>query len=170
MNERYLDRPWIRNPEMEWAQPQLDPEGLHSEDTINNSLEAMKAEATEIGLNKGVAFIVIWPSNLAYSFPRVAFRVVGSFERRPDPDKEGDLGTNYFGVAMSKLAEMLSTRKDSGSQTRPIRNGEVGYKGGITVTTEEGTGIFIGYSGGTEEQDVQIAYKGLTTLIQLAEE
>ncbi len=65
---------------------------------------------------------------------------------------------------------MLSTHEDSGSNARPLKSGEVSYKGGLAVTTEKGSGIYVGYSGGTEEQDVEIASKGLGKLIRLAEE
>ncbi len=128
----------------------------------------MHSEAVEIGLKKGVAFLATWP--FFVTSPRVAFIVVGSLERDPIPDKEGDIGTNYFGIAMSKLAYMLSTHENSGSQTRPPKNGEVPDRGGLVVITKENSGIYVGYSGGTEDQDVQIANKGLSTLVRLAEE
>lgn len=163
-----LDISWIRKPDQQWTPPHGDPEGLYSEENITKSLKAMHTEAVEMGLTKGVAFLAVWA--FFDTYPRVAFTIVYSIERDPSPDKEGDIGTNYFGIAMSKLAYMLSTYEDSGSQTRPIKNGEVSYKGGLTVTTLEGSGIFVGYSGGTEGQDVQIALKGLTTFVQLAEE
>ncbi len=163
-----IDRIWIRKPNQEWAPPHADPEGLYSEENISESLKTMHKEAVEMGLRRGVAFLFVWP--FFDTYPRVAFTIVGSLERGPNPDKEGDLGTNYFGVAMSKLAYMLSTREDSGSQTRPIKNGEVSYKGGLILTTEEGSCIFVGYSGGTEDQDLQIALRGQDTLVQLAGE
>lgn len=163
-----IDKPWIRKPDQQWAPSNPEPRELFSPKNINKSLEDMHAEAVEMGLDKGVAFLATWP--FISTIPRVAFTVVGSLERDPDPDKEGDIGTNYFGIAMSKLAYMLSTREDSGSQARPIKFGEVSYKGGLIVTTQEGSGIYIGYSGGTEDQDVQIANKGFSTLIQLVEE
>ncbi len=163
-----IDKSWIRKPDQKWAPPNPEPRELFSSKNINKSLEVMHAEAVEMGLDKGVAFLASWP--FFVTSPRVAFTIVGSLERDPDPDEEADIGTNYFGVAMSKLAYMLSTRQDSGSQDRPIKFGEVSYRGGLRVTTEEGSGIYVGYSGGTEDQDVQIASKGLSTLIQLAEE
>jgi hypothetical protein len=162
------DKLWLRKTDQKWEPPHPDPEGLYSDIHINKSLEAMHSEAVQIGLRKGVAFVVVWPFFSAT--PRVAFTIVQTISRESDPDKEGDSGTNYFGIAMSKLAYMLSTREDSGSKVREIRNGEVSYRGGLTVTTQEGTSIYAGYSGGTEDQDVQIAIKGLNTIIQLAEE
>lgn len=162
-----IDRPWIRKPDQKWAPPHPEPRGLYSAENINEGLRAMHQEAVILGVKKGVAFLSVWPF---FSVdPRVAFRVIQTLERDRDPDSEVDLGTNYFGVAMSKLAYMLSTRTNSGSGVRPVKYGEVAYKGGVMLTTEDGSGIYVGYSGGTEEQDLQIAIKGLTTFVELAE-
>ena len=168
MTERYIDRPWIRKPDQNFDAPaHPDPEGLYSNENIDKSLVAMRGKSYEMGLKRGVAFLAFWP--YTSPFPRVAFAVDSEIQRDPNPDKEGDIGTNYFGIAMSKLAYMLATHTNSGSEVRPVKTGEVAYKGGLIVITEEGSEIFAGYSGGTEEQDVQIALMGISTLIELSE-
>ncbi|OGM82423.1 hypothetical protein A2376_03025 [Candidatus Woesebacteria bacterium RIFOXYB1_FULL_47_31] len=171
MSERFQNKDWVRKLDMpNWVPINLEPNGLSSESNISESLEAMTDQAFALGLNRGVAFICYWPGNPGDSRkPQVTFKVTGDLERDPKPDKSGDIGTNYFGIAMSKLAYMLSTETDSGSGIRPVKNGEVSYRGGLILVTQEGSRICGGYSGGTEEQDLQIASKGLSRLIELAE-
>lgn len=90
------------------------------------------------------------------------FIVVGDKTREPDlkrgPD---DTGTNYIATACSKLAEMLDTYKNSGTmEGRRPKKGELGYKGGI-VREYNDLLIFVVFSGGTPEEDLNIARLGL---------
>src|SRR3989344_7927568 len=144
MAENFNDRRWVGKPDND-VLPTPEPQGLYYELNIAMSVEVMGREADALGLQKGVSFICVYP--YFAQFPRIFFAVNGSLEREPDPDREGDLGTNYFAVAMSKLAYMLATRTNSGSGVRPIRNGEVDYKGGLIITTKKGSLIAAGYSG-----------------------
>lgn len=136
---------------------------IESPEKIDKSLDAMYLEATRIGLKKGVAFVSV--QSPLEDKPTIHFTVVGRMERDPDPEKEGDIGTNYLAVAMAKMAYMMSTRTYSGSGIRPIRFGEVEYRGGL-VWLNDNIATYIGFSGGTEEQDLQIAQKGLKSLLQ----
>ncbi len=95
------------------------------------------------------------------------FRVVGRFERPPEPETRGltDTGTNYLAIAWSKVAEMVSTQADSGSAYRAERNGECGYQGGLVRQRGEWT-YFVAFSGGSESQDLQIAQVGMDVLLK----
>lgn len=167
MIELFQNRPWVRKPDQKGAPPHPEPRGLYSEINITKSLEAMHNEAVALGLKKGVSFLCF--RSFFEHAPRVAFIITGSLERDPIPGEKGDVGTNYFGIAMSKLAFMLSTDTNSGSGVRPLKDGEIAYKGGLIIITEEGSLILAGYSGGSEDQDLQIARKGMSTYIDLAE-
>jgi hypothetical protein len=131
----------------------------------NPALINMIQKAKEFGLDKGVAFVAI--KGKKDRFPRVAFTVL-QLERDPDPEKgENDTGTNYFGVAMAKLAVMLSTGRSSGPpEVRPLKTGEVAYQGGIVLNPDGDCEIYTGFSGGTERQDLEIAIVGGKTLIK----
>lgn len=163
-----IKRGWIKESQEENQDPISSPERLLNPENINTSLNAMLREAViELELRKGVAFLAYW--KLSDFEPTVGFRVVHTISRDPDPKREGDIGTNYFGIAMGKLAYMFAATTDSGTIIRPLRNGESQFRGGLIIQTSEGTLIATGYSGGTEDQDTQIAMKGLTTLIHEAE-
>ena len=60
----------------------------------------------------------------------------GRIERDPRPNNQNDTGTNYLGVAFSKIAEMMSTGKNSGESKRKSKKGELGFRGGITWQEE----------------------------------
>ncbi|MBU0572237.1 hypothetical protein KKH23_01040 [Patescibacteria group bacterium] len=147
---------------------QQKKETWYSNERMNRALQHMRVKAVEMGLRQGVAFICAHP--FFVDMPRVAFVVVSTLERDPDPNRCGDdKGENYFGIAMSKLAFMLSTKTNSGSQSRLTKDGEVNYHGGLAFffqnIADEG-GIYVGYSGGTEHQDMQIARKGLSIMVE----
>ncbi len=165
MNE--FDKPWIIKPGEEWTLPNREPDGLYLDKNVNASLSAMRQEATKMGIHNGVAYIALCP--YFASFPRIAFVVVGRLVTGPNPRTENGKGINFFGNAMSKLAYSLSTLEDSGSNPCYIKNGEVADRGNLVLKTQEGSSIHVGFSGENPEQDVIIAQKGLSTLIELAE-
>lgn len=78
----------------------------------------------------------------------------GRIEREPRPNDPNDTGTNYLGVVFSKIAEMMSTGKNSGELKRKSKKGELGYRGGITWQTENFV-FYLAFSGGTEKQDLE---------------
>lgn len=142
--------------------PQQEGE-LHSPERIEEALNTMYLEATRLGIRKGVGLVLVqlvWEDK-----PTVHFTIVERMERDPNPEREGDTGTNYLAVAMAKLSEMLSTHTNSGSKIRPVKFGEVGYRGGLFRRVGN-TIVCTAFSGGTEDQDVQIAQKGLENLLQ----
>lgn len=89
-----------------------------------------------------------------------------SFERLPDLIGRGpdDLGSDYLAIVWIKIAEMMSTYRDSGDLNRPLRKGELGFRGGIIIQFLDGF-VYIAYSGGTPDEDVAISMAGVEALL-----
>jgi uncharacterized protein GlcG (DUF336 family) len=79
------------------------------------------------------------------------------------PRSQDEKGSNLLAVAYSKATEMASTLKDSGSGTRPILVGEVGWQGGVVLKGKAGV-LIAAFSGGRSEDDVKISKAGLEVL------
>lgn len=132
----------------------------------NEALEAMIQYARENKIHKGVATILVRKDNDLH--PRIAYAIL-SLESDPNLKKgEDGKGYNYFGIVMSKLAVMFATHSNSGSLDRPVKVGEVPWKGAI-IFQPKGSKytLYVGYSGGTELQDVAISKVGLKHLMSL---
>jgi hypothetical protein len=146
----------------------FDLRELCSEERRNEACKAMFHYALEIGVSKGVGFICIQSGVL--TFPVITFTAIqGHIDRDPSPLNQSDRGTNYFGIAMGKLATMLATRQESDHVTRFPKRGEVYLKGGV-LTQLLGPGpitmIYSGFSGGTGVQDLEIAQMGMETMLK----
>lgn len=70
---------------------------------------------------------------------------------------------NLLGIANTKASEMADTHLDSGSKIREIYNGELGYQGGLIKKVKSGY-ILAVFSGGSSEQDLEVAKIGLKWL------
>jgi len=128
--------------------------------------EAMRREAAAMYI-QGVAVALVWTMQTTVEWDPT-IRLVGRFYRGPKPENgPEDIGTNYATVAPAKLFQMLRTGKPSG-QT-PIK-GENSYRGGDLVDLGEGNMLFAAFSGGTEDQDLQIARAGLVVMKKLWEQ
>jgi hypothetical protein len=77
-----------------------------------------------------------------------------------DPEQHEYPGYNFIGIAYSKAAEMADTKLNSGSKVRPAFQGEFGYQGGLIKKVQYGF-ILVVFSGGTSEQDLEIAQAGM---------
>ncbi|HJY98893.1 MAG TPA: hypothetical protein VJ227_04215 [Patescibacteria group bacterium] len=124
------------------------------------ALLAMETRAMELLKRmRGVGGILIRPPT---GMPTAYFFFLGEIVRQPDPANrgQGDRGTNYFGIAMSKAAFSLATHQDSGVPT-VLRYGEVEYRGSIFLPLPDGVEVVFFFSGGTEDEDVEIAKAGL---------
>lgn len=135
-------------------------------DLITLCFEAMKAKAKSLGVKKGTFAILPWSYAGVIYFSWIsddperrgedAFR---SMFRGPDPLKgEDDNGANYLGVVMGKIAQCARTGQDSCMEN--AIKGESTYRG--AVVSEDGQAIF-GFSGGTQDQDVEIVIAGKET-------
>ena len=126
------------------------------------ALTAMIFKAKSLGVNKGVAFVSVQEAST--NIRSLQFAIVEkTFVRNPPLDDsigEGDPGTNYFGIAMEKLAVMMGTGYRSGHFEGTLRRGESPYRGGL-IRQEGDYMVYVGFSGGTEDRDVEIAKFGM---------
>lgn len=121
------------------------------------ALAAMQAKSEELKV-EGVAVVLICTRDDGSFQPR--FAIMGRMERDPDPSKDPtDTGVNYIGVALTKLAEMFLTGKNSGTSGKPVKKGELGFRGG-KVVYEKDDFFYTAFSGGTQDEDVLIAEAG----------
>ena len=135
---------------------------MNSVATQRLAVATMSRKANELDVG-GVAVALVTDVSLPVLL-EPAFIVVGKFQRGPRDDDPNDTGTNYAAVAWSKLAEMLATRVDSGTdKDRRPKKGECGWPGGVVAREGEFL-LLTAFSGGTGEEDVKIAKAGLESL------
>ena len=113
------------------------------------------AQAAQKSSIKGVAIVAFIPGDATESWIS-KMKVVGNLTH----DK-----ANLLGIASTKAAEMADTHRDSGSGVREIYSGELGYKGGLIKKVNSGY-ILAVFSGGSSDQDLEVAKIGLDWLIK----
>jgi hypothetical protein len=134
------------------------PSGSSFEGPANAALSAMRTRAGELRVT-GVAVVAFAEGETVTSWSSKML-VVGNMTK---PASQTDKGSNLLAIAYAKATEMASTLKDSGSGSRPVLVGEVGWQGGVVVQGK--TGILIAaFSGGHSEDDVKISKAGLAIL------
>jgi hypothetical protein len=102
---------------------------------------------------KGVAVIAFIPGDTTESWIS-KMKVVGNLTT----------GTaNLLAIANSKASEMADTHLDSGSRIRVPKSGEFGYQGGVIKKVNSGYIIAV-FSGGSGQEDLEVAKKGLDLL------
>ena len=70
---------------------------------------------------------------------------------------------NFLAIAYAKASEMAVTHRDSGNGERKDITGEFGWQGGVIIKVE--SGYLVGaFSGGTGQQDADVAKEGLDWL------
>jgi hypothetical protein len=116
-------------------------------------LEIMEQTALKLSI-QGAAIVAFIPGDVTESWIE-KMKIVG---------KLTDAKSNFLAIANSKAAEMAETHKDSGSGIRDPKSGEFGYKGGVTIKVTSGY-IMAVFSGGSGEQDVEVAKAGLDYLV-----
>jgi hypothetical protein len=124
---------------------------------IQNSdqcLELIEQASQKISI-KGVAIVAYIPGERSESWIS-KMKVVGNLTH----DK-----ANLLAIACTKAAEMADTHLDSGSGVREIYSGELGYKGGLIKKVNSGY-ILAVFSGGSGEQDLEVAKIGLDKLAE----
>lgn len=119
---------------------------------------AMIEKAKGMGIEHGAALVLCRKKmNQGMSWPIFDFVDNTFFGTR----------TNYFAIAMAKLAVAMRLGVDSGTIKEGLLAGETGYRGCLVrfVTVEcENWEIYTAFSGGTEDQDVEIASLGMRML------
>lgn len=74
-----------------------------------------------------------------------------------------DIEANFLAIAYAKAAEMAVTHNDSGNGERKDITGEFGWQGGVIIKVN--SGYLVGaFSGGTGQQDADVAKEGLDWL------
>jgi hypothetical protein len=124
----------------------------------DKALAAMKARAEELHIN-GAAVVAYSKSDpvMEWSSKMVA---VGSITSTGTTNSAAE---NRLAIAYTKMAEMASTLKDSGSNSRPKLRGENGWQGGVVVKTRTGV-VFAAFSGGPSADDLKVSRAGLAVL------
>jgi hypothetical protein len=121
----------------------------------DKSLELIDQSARKISI-KGVAIVAFIPEGEPSNSWISKMRVVGHL---------ADGKNNLLGIAYTKASEMAETHLDSGSGIRPVYSGELGYKGGLIKKVKSGY-ILAVFSGGSSDQDLEVAKIGLDWLSQ----
>lgn len=129
---------------------------------ITAALDVMQEKAEAIGV-RGVAVVLILPTGEEVGSLTPQMRVCGRYSRPSDPIRGADdTGTNYLAVAFSKVADMVRTQQASG-HSKIVPKGELGFEGGHVVVKDDYT-AYVAFSGGTAEQDTQVALAALNAL------
>lgn len=126
------------------------------------ALREMIRKAQELGANKGVAAISVCKMgqpNGAIHFLAVNEKIERVSNGRPD-----DVGTNYLGVVMAKIAIMMATGVPSGTYVHSVKRGEVPFKGGL-IGEYSLFKVYVAFSGLSEDDDVIVASVGLKAML-----
>lgn len=118
----------------------------------DKSLALIEEAAQKISI-KGVAVVAFIPGDISKSWIS-KMKVVGNLTTE---------SANLLGIAYTKASEMADTHKDSGSGVRKVLSGELGYHGGLIRKVNSGY-ILAVFSGGSGEQDLEVAKTGLDWL------
>ncbi len=102
---------------------------------------------------KGAAMIAFIPGDVSESWIS-KMKVVGSL---------ANSDANFLAIAYAKASEMAVTHQDSGNEERKDITGEFGWQGGAIIKVDSGY-IVGAFSGGTGQQDVDVAKEGLDWL------
>lgn len=131
-------------------------------DVAENVLNAMKEKATAMGV-KGVAVVSYLDDKDSKNWI-TRMLVVNKTIDPPNPQKNNP-GFNLIAVAYSKAGEMMATLQDSGSGSRPLLRGELGYRGGAIKKHKNGY-VVAAFSGGKSEQDYEISTHAVNLLCE----
>jgi len=128
------------------------------------TVRAMVDKAVELGVNGAGGVLSLHVSQILQGTFSPELFVVGDFTRGP---KDGDDGASFLAVALTKMAEMLDTLRDSGTTRggKPLK-GELDYRGGIARDLKEGNYVFLFFSGGTADEDVEISEAGFKAFME----
>ncbi len=129
------------------------------------ALQAMCSMARDIfDLTMGVAIISVWQTSDDQLIPGVIrTQCLDSFYRDPDPEDKFDQGANCLGIVLGKLAFAVRTLENNG-QGRSLF-GESEFCGLSITLIGEGKYLIVGFSGATEDQDMDIATAGQLAFI-----
>lgn len=123
------------------------------------ALGAMQLKADELHV-KGVSVVMIVKDIDIDTDCRPVFEITRVSNRK----------YNFLAIVLTKLAEMFVTKRNSGRKKH--KKGELGYRGGIFRRDSIKVGqltthyhLYTAFSGGTEDQDVEIATAGMNAML-----
>ena len=125
--------------------------------TITKTLKIMQEKASSIDVDVGVAMITV--SHVGITDYKLTLSLINNTEVRVNVPQKTDV--NFTGVVSAKISQMQRTLKSSGNDDGFI--GEVPYKGGMFFR-KSGYDVFVAYSGGTEDEDVEITKHGIEVM------
>jgi len=111
---------------------------------------------------RGTAHIVVTQDFLWFDQKTYSNRIA----RDPDPSRgQDDVGTNYYGFSDGKISRMVRIVSNQilDESALPVAKGE-NDKRGCVYEQIHNYHVFASFSGGTEDQDVEIAKEGLLAI------
>lgn len=128
------------------------------------AIVAMARKAAAMNVS-GVAGVMVVTDFSPNSLQNIKFQPVKRYHREPDPKGRGedDIGTNYGAVVSAKIWQVFRTGEPSGKAQ--AAGGENQWRGALLLRTKFGT-VICGFSGGTQQQDVEIADAGVQAIQQ----
>jgi len=115
-------------------------------------LAIIENAAQKLGIT-GAAMIAFIPGDVSESWIS-KMKVIGRLANKD---------ANFLAIAYAKASEMAVTHEDSGNGERKDITGEFGWQGGVIIKVESGY-LLGAFSGGTGQQDADVAKKGLVWL------
>ena len=121
-------------------------------ENADKCLAIIEKAAQKLGIT-GAAMVAFVPGDVSESWIS-KMKVMG---RLADKD------ANFLAIAYAKASEMAVTHKDSGNAERKDITGEFGWQGGVIIEVDTGY-LVAAFSGGTGQQDADVAKEGLDWL------
>ena len=133
------------------------PSSIVAMDALTQMVERAKA----IDVQTGVAKIAVTHSD--YPDHVLEHSLINGVIARVDTGENEHI--NYAGVVSAKIAKMMRTGQPTGGRDDDFE-GEVPYRGGMILSRNKYI-IYVAYSGGTEDEDVEISKVGAQVMKNL---
>jgi uncharacterized protein GlcG (DUF336 family) len=117
-------------------------------------LSIIEKAAQKLGIT-GAAMIAFIPGEVSESWIS-KMKVIGRLTGKD---------ANFLAIAYAKASEMAVTHENSGNAERKEITGEFGWQGGMIIKVESGY-LLAAFSGGTGQQDADVAKAGLVWLVE----
>jgi hypothetical protein len=117
-------------------------------------LSIIEKAAQKLGIT-GTAMIAFIPGDVSESWIS-KMKVIGRLTGKD---------ANFLAIAYAKASEMAVTHENSGNAERKEITGEFGWQGGMIIKVESGY-LLAAFSGGTGQQDADVAKAGLVWLAE----
>lgn len=115
-------------------------------------LAIIEKAAQKLGIT-GAAMVAFIPGDVSESWIS-KMKVMGRLASKD---------ANFLSIAYAKASEMAVTHENSGNGERKGITGEFGWQGGVVIKVDSGY-LVAAFSGGTGQQDADVAKEGLEWL------